>query len=211
MERLRGRSDSVGLFMQTVIQIIFFLLSVLIIGSALKVVTSRNIIHAALWLIASFFCVGSLYMLMEAEFIAVVQVLVYVGAISILMLFAIMLTRHITGEREQQMYYRWKFGAIVSAALFVAVLAPTMFRHEWNITPAPLAEEPAAVALGKAFMNEYLLPFELAAVLLLVALIGAIVIAYEERSRRKRILTLAEEVALQRQSAGKEQGKDKGK
>ncbi len=72
--------------------IIFLLLSALILGSALAVVMVKNLIHSALWLIASFFGVGALYLLMEAEFIAVVQVLVYVGAISILILFAIMLT-----------------------------------------------------------------------------------------------------------------------
>lgn len=190
--------------METLIQIIFFLLSALIIGAGVMVVTVRNIIHAALWLIASFFGVGALYLLLEAEFLAVVQVLVYVGAISILILFAIMLTRRITGEGVRQLYQRWWIALIVSATLFAAIIVPTVVNHQWT-PPAPpvVTDQPTAtsgvVDFGTAFMREYLLPFQIVAILLLVALIGAVVIAYEERARRRRVLTLAEEVELRRQ------------
>jgi len=164
-------------------------------------VTVKNLIHAALWLIATFFGVGALYLLMEAEFIAVVQVLVYVGAISILILFAIMLTRHVTGEGVRQLYKRWWVALIVAAGLFGLLILPTVYNYNWEGTAPPA--QPQAIAaslqLGTAFMREYLLPFELASVLLLVALIGAIVIAFEERSRRRRVLTLAEEFALSQQ------------
>ncbi len=190
--------------MNLLIMIIFLLLSALILGSALAVVMVKNLIHSALWLIASFFGVGALYLLMEAEFIAVVQVLVYVGAISILILFAIMLTRHVTGEGIRQLYRRWWVALLVAAALFGLLIVPTVSNYEWRVT-APQTDQPvsiaAAVEIGKAFMGEYLLPFELASVLLLVALIGAIVIAFEERSRRRKVLTLAEEVALRQQQA----------
>jgi NADH-quinone oxidoreductase subunit J len=190
--------------MNLLIMIIFLLLSALILGSALAVVMVKNLIHSALWLIASFFGVGALYLLMEAEFIAVVQVLVYVGAISILILFAIMLTRHVTGEGIRQLYRRWWVALLVAAALFGLLIVPTVTNYNWQVAE-PQADQPvsiaAAVEIGKAFMGEYLLPFELASVLLLVALIGAIVIAFEERSRRRRVLTLAEEVALRQQQA----------
>ena len=190
--------------MNVLILIIFVLISALILGAALAVVAVKNLIHSALWLIASFFGVGALYLLMEAEFIAVVQVLVYVGAISILILFAIMLTRHVTGEGVRQLYNRWWIALLVAAALFGLLIVPTVVRYNWQVVapqggqtaPAPIA---ASVEIGKAFMGEYLLPFELASVLLLVALIGAIVVAFEERSRRRRVLTLAEEVALRQQ------------
>jgi NADH-quinone oxidoreductase subunit J len=188
--------------MNLLIMIIFLLLSALILGSALAVVMVKNLIHSALWLIASFFGVGALYLLMEAEFIAVVQVLVYVGAISILILFAIMLTRHVTGEGIRQLYRRWWVALLVAAALFGLLIVPTVTNYNWQVAE-PQADQPvsiaAAVEIGKAFMGEYLLPFELASVLLLVALIGAIVIAFEERSRRRKVLTLAEEVALRQQ------------
>jgi NADH-quinone oxidoreductase subunit J len=175
--------------------------------AAVMVVTVKNIIHSALWLIASFFSVAALYLLMEAEFVAVVQVLVYVGAISILILFAIMLTRHVTGEGVRQLYQRWWVALIVAAALFGLLILPTMlsYQEQWATVPPPPPGQPQAIAsvreLGEAFMREHLLPFEIVSVLLLVALIGAIVIAYEERSGRRRVLTLAEEVAL-RQKQG---------
>src|SRR5215470_9240861 len=190
--------------MNLLIMIIFLLISALILGSAVAVVTVKNLIHSALWLIAAFFGVGALYLLMEAEFIAVVQVLVYVGAISILILFAIMLTRHVTGEGVRQLYKRWWVALLVAAGLFGLLIVPTVSEYNWQVPP-PQVGQPGSIAasveIGKAFMGEYLLPFELASVLLLVALIGAIVIAFEERSRRRKVLTLAEEFALRQQQA----------
>jgi NADH-quinone oxidoreductase subunit J len=193
--------------MELVIQLIFALITALIIGSAMMTVLVRNIIHAALWLIAAFFGVATLYLLLEAEFIAVVQVLIYVGAISILILFAIMLTRQITNQGTQQLVARWWIGAIVSVALFALVMAPTLITATWAITPPQgPAGAPTVLAgpaeLGRGFVNEFLLQFEIAGLLLLVALIGAIVIAFEERERRRRVLTLAEEHALRSQETG---------
>lgn len=191
--------------MNTLIMIVFFLLSALMLGAAIMVVTVKNIIHSALWLITSFFGVGALYLLMEAEFVAIVQVLVYVGAISILILFAIMLTHHVTGEGVRQLYKRWWVALIVAAALFGLLIVPTVLNYPWATVQPTAAGQPAAISsvreLGTAFMREYLLPFEIASVLLLVALIGAIVIAFEERINRRKVLTLAEEVA-QRQQQG---------
>lgn len=189
--------------METLVQIIFALIGALILGSAVMVVSARNIIHAALWLIASFFGVAALYLLLEAEFIAVVQVLVYVGAVSILILFAIMLTRQISGEGVRQLYPRWWLGLIVAVVLFAAILIPSIFGHGWHSLATSAASTQAsqpieiasAQALGAAFMRDFLLPFEVASVLLLVALIGAIVIAFEERPRR-HVLTLIEEFNL---------------
>lgn len=197
--------------MNTLIMVIFFALAALILISAVMVVTVKNIIHAALWLTASFLGAAALYLLMEAEFLAVVQVLIYAGAISILILFAIMLTRHVTGEGVRQLYERWWVALVVAILLFGAVLVPNLLSEQANwdsqvaaaqTAPAPPAAEcpPATVAgsceIGVAFMRDYLLPFEVASVLLLVALVGAIVIAHEERARRRRVPTLAEEVAL---------------
>jgi NADH-quinone oxidoreductase subunit J len=118
--------------MNVVIMIIFFLLSALTLAAGLMVVTVKNIIHSALWLIASFFSVAALYLLMEAEFIAIVQVLIYVGAISILILFAIMLTRHVTGEGVRQLYQRWWVALIVAGALFGLLIVPTVFNYSWR-------------------------------------------------------------------------------
>jgi NADH-quinone oxidoreductase subunit J len=177
------------------------------------VVTARNVIHAALWLIASFFGVAALYMLLEAEFIAVVQVLVYVGAISILILFAIMLTRQVTGEGVRQLTDRWWVSLLVAVSLFAAVLVPTLINHKgWSLPALPAAASGAPellsgpAELGRGFVYEYLLQFQVAGVLLTVALIGAIVVAFEERSRRRRVLTLAEEHALHQDAAQRRAG-----
>ncbi|GAC1384891.1 MAG: NADH-quinone oxidoreductase subunit J [Herpetosiphon sp.] len=211
------------------INVVFFLLSALIILAGVLVVTVKNIIHAALWLIASFAGVAALYFLLEAPFIGVVQVLVYAGAVSILVLFAIMLTRQITGEGTRQLFDRWWLSALLAAGLLIVIVhtvsnpglpADPQGNSRWpqadrvaltapapNPAGNPAAQPPSdpanqqvagAFQIGQSFMNEYLLPFEIASLLLLVALIGAVVIAFEERSRRRRVLTLAEETALRR-------------
>lgn len=191
--------------MNIVLTIIFFVLSAFTLLAAIMVVSLKNVIHSSLWLIASFFGVGALYLLMEAEFIAVVQVLVYVGAISILILFAIMLTRHVTGEGMRQLHRRWWVALLVSAALFAVLIVPTVMNYAWATATLSAGGQPLALTtareLGKSFMSEYLLPFEIASVLLLVALIGAIVITFEERTNRRRVLTLAETFALRQQTA----------
>lgn len=219
--------------MDFIIGLIFWILAILILFSGLMVVIVKNIIHAALWLISSFAGVAALYFLLEAPFIGVVQILVYTGAISILVLFAIMLTRQVTGEATRQLFERWWVAAFVSIGLFAGVIVPTVWSPQLPVQeagaptywpqqdlaaasaapaangeaqPAPDANAPAAVAgayeIGRSFMQEYLMPFELSSVLLLVALIGAVVIAYEERTRRRRILTLAEEAELRRSLGG---------
>ncbi len=184
------------------VQLTFFIIAALMLFSATMVVTVKNIIHAALWLISTFFGIGMLYLLLQAEFLAVAQVLIYVGAVSVLTLFAIMVTRQVTGGTETSLYPRWWLSLLIVLTLFGAVIVPTFVASPY-LTPAPAAPPAIAgpVELGTGFMREYLLPFQAAAVLLLIALVGAIVIAYEERDVRRRVLTLAERHALQQQAA----------
>jgi len=108
----------------------------------------------------------------------------------------------VTGEGVRQLYQRWWIALIVVAALFGVLMVPTVLNYEWSTVPPAAAGQPApissSVEIGTAFMREYLLPFEIASILLLVALVGAIVIAFEERASRRRVLTLAEEVDLRR-------------
>jgi NADH-quinone oxidoreductase subunit J len=192
--------------MEVVVQIVFGIIALFILVAAVMVVSVRNVIHSALWLIACFFGVGALYMLLQAEFLAVVQVLVYVGAVSVLILFAIMLTRQISGEGVRQLTTRWPIVLAISILLFATVMAPTLINQQWNVPPAPPLGTPEPIAgpaeLGRGFVNEFLLQFQVVGVLLTVALIGAIVIAFEERARRRRVLTLAEELELKRLRAG---------
>lgn len=185
--------------MNTFIQIVFLVISTIILGAALMAVSARNLIHAALWLISSFFGVGALYLLMQAEFAAIIQVLVYVGAIAILILFAIMLTPDVSGEGETPIFRNPAIALVISAGLFGLVLVPMVWQSEFLLgdQSRPIV---SATEIGISFMREYLLPFELASVLLLIALVGAIVIGLDDGSRR-RVLTLAEEWRLRRHAA----------
>lgn len=195
--------------MATVITVIFLLLAALTLFAGVMVVATKNIIHSALWLITTFFSIAALYMLLEAEFLAAVQVLLYVGAVSILVLFAIMLTRQVMVDTTQRSFYRrWWLSLGVVLLIFGGAIVPTMLTEQPNFTrataQAALAitpQSPIATVgtLGVAYIEVYLIPFQIAGLLLLVALIGAIVIAFEEREGRKRVLTLAEEHALRRQ------------
>jgi NADH-quinone oxidoreductase subunit J len=164
----------------------FGVLTLLSVGAALAVVTDRNIFHSALWLLVSLFGVGGLFVMLSAPFLAAVQVLVYMGAIVILVIFAIMLTRRLMGL-EEAVNSQWWVGAIVAIIAFL-VIALVLFQAGTGVAPV-LVREPLAnlngrnvAELGKALVDpaQYALPFELASVLLTAAMIGAIVIARED-------------------------------
>jgi NADH-quinone oxidoreductase subunit J len=159
---------------QTVVFIIFSLIT---LGAALAVVTSKNLFHSALFLILSFVGVAGFYVLLEAPFLAAVQVLVYVGAIAILIVFAIMLTRRLMAKDLVQRNAQWVISGLVALLLF-AVLGLVLRRVDWPVVEAAVPEETISI-LGQDLMGTYLVPFEVASVLLLVALVGSIIIARE--------------------------------
>jgi NADH-quinone oxidoreductase subunit J len=162
--------------------IAFFIFAVLTLGGALGVVASRNLIHGALYLIVSLFGGAGFFVLLSAPFIAVVQVMVYIGAIAILIIFAVMLTRSMTSMRE--LFNRqWWMSALVGALLFVlltvAVIVP-VWGENGTKSDQPVSDDVATTQdLGVALVdgNQYVLPFEVASLLLTGAMIGAIVIA----------------------------------
>jgi NADH:ubiquinone oxidoreductase subunit 6 (subunit J) len=157
--------------------VVFIILSLVTLGAALAVVTSKNLFHSALFLILSFVGVASLYVLLEAPFLAAVQVLVYVGAIAILIVFAIMLTRRLMAEDLVQRNAQWGWSALGAVLLFVA-LGVILFQVNWPVVEAAVPKETISI-LGQDLMGTYLVPFEVASVLLLVALVGSIIIARE--------------------------------
>jgi len=157
--------------------IIFIIASLVTLIAALRVVTGRNVFHNALFLVLSFVGVAVLYILLEAEFLAVIQILVYVGAIAILIIFAVMLSRRLMEKGESQRNAQGWISAVVVAVLFL-LLAFMLAQVRW---PTSLAAVPAnsISQLGQSFMGPYVLPFEVASVVLLVALVGSIIIARE--------------------------------
>lgn len=162
--------------------IAFFIVSILAIGGALGVVLSRNLIHGALFLIVSLFGGAGMFVLLSAPFLAAVQVLVYIGAIAILIIFAVMLTRSMTSMREvfnSQWWASAVVGVLLFALLLIGVIIP-VFGPNAPLTAEPPSELTATtVDLGVALVsgNGYVLPFEVASLLLTAAMIGAIVIA----------------------------------
>ncbi len=164
-------------------QVMFFLSAALILVSAVLVVTVRNLVHAALWLIATLFGVAMLYVLLEAGFLAVVQVVVYIGAIAILFIFAVMLTRRDLLSKSEQTNPNWPVALGISALVFVGIaFIARGFVFSLERIPAPLTGD-ALQRLGEALTspNQFVLPFEVASILLLAALIGSVYLAWNKK------------------------------
>lgn len=167
--------------------VIFVLISIVTLVSGFIVVTNRNLFRAALAMMASFLGVAGFYVILAIGFMAAAQLLVYIGAISILVMFAIMMTRRMMQTRETPYNSQWRWGAVTAA--FIFALFSYVILQVWPLTDQTIAQaSDAALAntvleMGKAFVARdlYVIPFELASVLLLAALIGAIVIAIPEK------------------------------
>lgn len=158
--------------------IAFWTLAVVAVLSALGVVLLRNVFRAALSLILCFLTVAGIYVTLSADFLAAVQVLVYVGAISVLIILAIMMTRDVQRGSPAN---RLQIPALVVAVLFLEVLVLTLLNTPWQISNTP-ALTPTTAPLAIKLFGEggFILPVEIAAVLLLSAIVGAIVLAREK-------------------------------
>jgi len=155
----------------------FFALAALALVGALIAVSQPNLLRAALGLILSFLGVAGVYFLLEAEFVGVVQILIYVGAISVLILFAVMLTRGLMRGAGSGFNAQW-IGAAFIALLLFAILFMVVIGAHWNVATAQVGGD-LIPKIGTELMTTYLLPFEAVSLLLLAALVGAIVIARE--------------------------------
>lgn len=160
----------------TLIQIAFLIVSAVTILAALGVVVGRNILRNALALILAFLGVAALYVLLEATFLAAVQVLIYVGATAVLIIFAIMLTERLMKSGRATNEQWWV--VLVASALLAAILIFLVGAVEWQVTSVEIGGDPIG-NLGRALLTTYVLPFEVASLLLLMALVGAIIIARE--------------------------------
>lgn len=161
-------------------QIIFFLTGALILGSALMVVAARKLLHAALWLVVTLFGAAVLYALLQANFLAVVQVVVYIGAIAILFIFAVMLTRREMRDQGPQTRPNWWLPALLGLLVLAGMVFLIVNQPNVGRTAQALPQGLDTLqALGTALVspNAYVLPFEVASILLLAALVGAVYIA----------------------------------
>jgi NADH-quinone oxidoreductase subunit J len=157
-------------------EVAFLILAIIGGLGALLVVTSRNIVHAALYLVVALAAVAGIYLLLAAPFVAFVQVIIYVGAIVVLLLFGIMLTRAPVGRRVLDNTVRARFGALVVGGGFFAMLTTFLVQAFGGDRIASTAAT-ATAALGNSLFRNFVLPFEAVSVLLLAALVGAIVLA----------------------------------
>jgi NADH-quinone oxidoreductase subunit J len=161
----------------SVVEVMFLLLSAVAVGSALLVVTARNMVHAALWLVVTLGSVAGIYLVLAAEFVAWVQILIYVGAVVVLLLFALMLTKAPTGPQQGLNVRRVLPAAVV--ALLVAVLLGSTVVAGFAGVRIDLDEAVvgSAEVVGGTIFSSWVLPFEVLSVLLLAALVGAIVLS----------------------------------
>ncbi|HTS16425.1 MAG TPA: NADH-quinone oxidoreductase subunit J [Verrucomicrobiae bacterium] len=164
----------------------FWILSIITVLGALFAVTLRNLVHCVLSLILFFLGIAGHYFLLRADFLGAVQILIYIGAVAVLMLFAIMLTRHVTGDEEEREVLGGKWWAGMGTAVIVAGLLWAVIRKDQLTAVLPAGGATTSVAeIGKALVTDWVVPFEAMAVLLTAALIGAVVIALEEVIRKR--------------------------
>lgn len=163
--------------------LVFYALAFLLVGASIMAVSVRNIFHAAMYLILALFAVAGFFVLLNAEFLAAVQVLIYVGAVAVLVIFAVMLTTRLADARVRSHNEQVGVGMVVSFMLFVAITV-ALWSTSWPVSQAPQAVDNVR-SLGRLLMTRFVLPFEIASVLLLAAMIGAIVIASKESGSKE--------------------------
>ena len=176
---IRGSDAPVQVGVLRPSDVVFWALALLAVVSGAGVAFSSNIIYSALSLLGALLAAAGLYLYLNADFVAVTQLLIYVGGVLVLILFAVMLTSRIADTRHTNP----RIGAVPGFALLVALLGLLGYvalRAPWKVAAAPAEMASTADALGDAFLGPYLLPFEVASLVLLATLIGAVVVARKE-------------------------------
>jgi NADH-quinone oxidoreductase subunit J len=166
--------------------VFFYIFALLVLGGAVLTITRRNAVHAALWLVVSLIGVAGIFLLAKAEFLFVVQIMLYIGGIVLLILFVVMLMNVDAATKERQFNRQWWLAlacvVVVGAEiLFIITRGIDSFRLPAEAEPVALAGDGSIERLADVLFAEYLLPFEIASILLLVAVVGSVVMA------RKRI------------------------
>jgi NADH-quinone oxidoreductase subunit J len=154
--------------------ILFYIIAALILTAAIAMVFSKNLIHSVLYMVAAFIGIAFIYIMLEADYLAVVQILVYVGAISVLFVFGVMLTKKDSMDKSN-IFNRYKlFGGFISLALLILIGRMILISH-FNMTAAAMPSSTIS-AISVLMLNDFAIPFEVSGILLLVAMIGAIII-----------------------------------
>jgi NADH-quinone oxidoreductase subunit J len=167
--------------------IAFWIISFVAVLGAVLAVSLRNLVHCVLSLILFFLGVAAHYFLLRAEFIGAVQILIYIGAVAVLILFAIMLTRNVTGidSAREVLSGKWWAGAGTAAIIGALLCAAIAQDKIGDAQSAGVKVQSSVAGIGQALVTDWVVPLEIMAILLTAALIGAVVIALEEVSRRR--------------------------
>jgi NADH-quinone oxidoreductase subunit J len=180
--------------------IVFYAFAALIVFAALRVITARNPVHAVLFLVLAFISSAGIWMLLEAEFLAITLVLVYVGAVMVLFLFVVMML-DIDLVQLREGFWRWFPFGVVLAAIMVFEMVWVLGNRRVSETGAKLAQHAANYSntkeLGRLLYTTYVYPFEIAAVILLVAMVAAIALTLRRRKDAKSQV-VSEQIAVQK-------------
>ena len=165
--------------------LVFYLLAVTVLASAAFTAFSPNLVHAAFSLLFTFFGLACLYILLGADFVGLSQIIIYVGGILVLLLFGVMFTRNPAGgTAKETMQVKW---GVLFLGVLLLVLLPVVYTAPWRVSSVPKDLESTVSPVGALLLTKYLLPFEVASLLLLIALIGAVVIARGEPKTRETV------------------------
>ncbi len=160
--------------------LVFILLSVLAVGSAIMMITSKSPVNSVLWLIVVFFTISGHYILLNAQFLAIVNIIVYAGAIMVLFLFVVMLM-NLNKETEPVKNYRLQLiGIVAGGALLLLIISAIMKIDAQQLVQMKVGDEGLIKSLGMNLFKNYVLPFEISSVLFLSAMIGAVVIGKKD-------------------------------
>ncbi|MBF0308817.1 MAG: NADH-quinone oxidoreductase subunit J [Magnetococcales bacterium] len=167
--------------MVTIAELVFYFFAVVTAASALLVITARNPVHSVLFLVLTFFSTAGLFVLLEAEFLAAILVIVYMGAVAILFLFVVMMLDVDFVELRRQAKEHLPVGLAVGGLVLVELVATILTSH-YHLHPDKMAGKDNTLVLGQHLYSQFLYPFEVASMILLVALIGAVVLTHRKRS-----------------------------
>ena len=190
----------------------FYLFAALTVASAILVIFARNPVHSVLWLIVAFFNAAGLMLLLGAEFIAMLLVIVYVGAVAVLFLFVVMMLDIDFARLRSGFTKNLPFGLMIALVLLAEIVIAANARQAGALVTAPRAAgpvQPNIEAIGQALYGRYLFPFELAGLILLVAMIGAIVLTHRSRGD-VRGQNIAKQIARRPEDATKNMNPDVG-
>ena len=177
---------------------VFYVFAAILVFAALRVISARNPVHAALWLVLSFFTAAAIWLLLGAEFLAIALVLVYVGAVMVLFLFVVMMLDVNFDEMRRHFRSYLPVGAAVGALVLLEMVLVILAGAKAAGAPAAAASGNNTKALGRLLYVDYVYPFELAAVLLLVAIVAAIALTHRKR-RGAKVQDPGEQVKVRRE------------